>query len=163
MGRFTYQKNHEFLIDVFQEIKTREPNSILLLVGDGPDREKIEKQVISYGLFDKVKFLGQRSDVADLYQAMDVLVLPSRFEGLCIVAIEAQMAALPNVCSEVLPEETKVSSDYTSLSLTLSAKEWADKVLEKKGINRKDNTEILRLAGYDADEEIKRLENLYNS
>lgn len=163
VGRFTYQKNHEFLIDVFQEIKTREPNSILLLVGDGPDREKIEKQVISYGLFDKVKFLGQRSDVADLYQAMDVLVLPSRFEGLCIVAIEAQMAALPNVCSEVLPEETKVSSDYTSLSLTLSAKEWADKVLEKKGINRKDNTEILRLAGYDADEEIKRLENLYNS
>lgn len=163
VGRFTYQKNHEFLIDVFLELEKLEPKSILLLVGDGPDREKIEDKVVSCGLFEKVKFLGQRSDVADLYQAMDVLVLPSRFEGLCIVAIEAQMAALPNVCSEALSEETKVSSDYTSLSLNLSAREWANKILEKKGIVRKDNTELLQAAGYDADKEIKRLERLYKS
>ena len=108
-----------------------------------------------------MKFLGQRSDVADLYQAMDVLVLPSRFEGLCIVAIEAQMAALPLICSEELPEETNVSSDYVSLSLKLSAKKWADKILAQKDAIRTDNTKILRAAGYDMDVEIKRLENLY--
>lgn len=161
VGRFTYQKNHEFLVDVFCEVENQESKSLLLLIGDGPDREKIENQVAYYNLSDKVKFLGQRSDVANLYQAMDVIVLPSRFEGLCIVAIEAQMAALPIICSEELPEETNVSSDYVSLSLKLSAKNWADKILAKKGTIRTDNTKVLRAAGYDMNVEIKRLEKLY--
>lgn len=161
VGRFTYQKNHEFLVDVFCEVENQESKSLLLLIGDGPDREKIENQVAYYNLSDKVKFLGQRSDVADLYQAMDVIVLPSRFEGLCIVAIEAQMAALSTICSEELSEETNVSSDYVSLSLKLSAKNWADKILAKKRTIRTDNTKILRAAGYDMDIEIKRLEKLY--
>lgn len=161
VGRFTYQKNHEFLVDIFREVEKRHSKSLLLLIGDGPDREKIKNQVAHYNLSDKVKFLGQRSDVADLYQAMDVLVLPSRFEGLCIVAIEAQMAALPIICSEELSEETNVSSDYISLSLKLSAKNWADKIIAKKRAIRTDNTKILRAAGYDMDVEIKRLENLY--
>ena len=161
VGRFTYQKNHEFLVDVFCEVENQESKSLLLLIGDGPDREKIENQVAYYNLSDKVKFLGQRSDVANLYQAMDVIVLPSRFEGLCIVAIEAQMAALPIICSEELSEETNVSSDYVSLSLKLSAKNWADKILAKKGTIRTDNTKVLRAAGYDMNVEIKRLEKLY--
>ena len=161
VGRFTYQKNHEFLINIFREIENKESRSLLILVGDGPERMKIEKLVSDYGLSDKVRFLGQRKDVAALYQAMDVMILPSRFEGLCIVAIEAQMAALPIVCSEVLPEETNVSSDYTNLSLKKSAKEWADEALKKKGRIRRDNTELLRKAGYDEAEEIKRLECLY--
>ncbi len=161
VGRFTYQKNHEFLIRIFAEIEKKEPKSILLLVGDGPDREKIETQVSASGLMEKVKFLGQRSDVADLYQAMDVLVLPSRFEGLCIVAIEAQMAALPTVWSEVLASETRVSDASTVLSLKQSPQEWAVEILKKKGMPRVDNTEILRKAGYDAEEEIKRVACLY--
>ena len=99
VGRFTYQKNHEFLIQVFQEIVKQEPKSVLLLIGDGPERKKIESQVKASGLQEQVKFLGRRSDVADLYQGMDAIILPSRFEGLCIVAIEAQMAALQTVCS----------------------------------------------------------------
>ena len=161
VGRFTYQKNHEFLIRIFAEIEKKEPKSLLLLVGDGPDREKIQAQVNACGLTEKVKFLGQRSDVADLYQAMDALVLPSRFEGLCIVAIEAQMSALPAVWSEVLPSETHVSDGSTVLSLQQSAQEWAEEILKKKGMPRGDNTEILRKAGYDAEEEIKRVERLY--
>lgn len=161
VGRFTYQKNHEFLIRIFREIEKKESQSVLLLVGDGPNREMIEEQVESYGLTDKVKFLGQRSDVADLYQAMDAFVLPSRFEGLCIVAIEAQMATLPTVWSEVLPSETSVSDANTILSLQQTPEEWAEEVLKKKGAPRGDNTEILRKAGYDVEIEIKRVENLY--
>ena len=161
VGRFSYQKNHEFLIQVFQEITKREPKAILLLVGDGPDREKIESQVKANGLEEKVKFLGRRSDVAELYQAMDALVMPSRFEGLCIVAIEAQMAALPNFCSEALSDETFVSSDSHKLSLSKSPAAWADEVLQAKGAKRGDRTEILRRAGYDAEIEIKRVEKLY--
>lgn len=161
VGRFSYQKNHEFLIQVFQEITKREPKTILLLVGDGPDREKIESQVKASGLEEKVKFLGRRSDVAALYQAMDALVMPSRFEGLCIVAIEAQMAALPNFCSEALPDETFVSSDSHKLSLSKSPAAWATEVLQAKGAPRGDRTGILRKAGYDAEMEIKRVEMLY--
>lgn len=161
VGRFSYQKNHEFLIKIFCEIEKQEPRCVLLLVGDGPDYEKVRAQVNTYDLDDKVKFLGKRSDVADLYQAMDVMVIPSHFEGLCIVAIEAQMAALPIICSEVLSDETFVSSDSEKISLKKSPKVWAEEALEKKGIERKDNTDILRKAGYDAVTEIKRVEQLY--
>ena len=161
VGRFTYQKNHEFLIQVFQEIVKQEPKSVLLLIGDGPERKKIESQVKASGLQEQVKFLGRRSDVADLYQGMDAIILPSRFEGLCIVAIEAQMAALQTVCSGGLPDETFVSSGSVKLSLLQSAKAWADEVLKRKGAPRKDNTEVLRRAGYDAEMEIKRVEKLY--
>lgn len=161
VGRFTYQKNHEFLIDIFRQVQECDIQTILLLVGDGPDREKIEKKVIKYGLQDKVMFLGQRNDISELYQAMDVMVLPSHFEGLCIVAIEAQMAGLPCVCSEALPEEAKVSSEFTYKSLSDSAKEWATAILAKKSIVRLDQTESLKKAGYDAITEIKRIEDLY--
>lgn len=161
VGRFTYQKNHEFLINVFYELQKNDEQTLLLLIGDGPERNKIETQVREYGLLKKVLFLGQRSDISELYQAMDVMVLPSRFEGLCIVAIEAQMAGLPCVCSEALPEETKVSSDFTYKSLSDSPKEWASAILKKKGEMRLDATESLKRAGYDANTEIKRMEQIY--
>lgn len=161
VGRFTYQKNHEFLLDVFREIVKVQDKSILVLIGDGPNRKKIEDKAKIYGISDKVYFLGQRDDVADLYQAMDVLVLPSRFEGLCIVAIEAQMASLPCICSDRLPEEASVTNEYISLSLDQSAKKWAEKVLKMRKHIRKDNTDVLRSAGYDAEIEIKRIGILY--
>ncbi|MGN0949382.1 MAG: glycosyltransferase family 1 protein [Mitsuokella sp.] len=161
VGRFTYQKNHEFLIDVFDQVCRLNPKSLLLLIGDGPDRPQIEEKVKTLNLSDKVKFLGQQADISSFYQAMDVMVLPSRFEGLCIVAIEAQMAGLPCVCSEALPQETKVSCDFTYKPLSDSAESWAECVLEKKGVVRKDQTEALRRAGYDSYAEIKRIERLY--
>lgn len=161
VGRFTYQKNHEFLIDVFCQVQKYDKQTILLLIGDGPERSRIERKVIKYGLQDKVVFLGQRNDISEIYQAMDVMVLPSRFEGLCVVAIEAQMAGLPCVCSEALPEETKVSFDFTYKSLSDSAAEWANTILEKKDLIRLDQTKRLMDAGYDAVTEIKRMEALY--
>lgn len=163
VGRFTYQKNHEFLIEVFRELQKYNDQTMLLLVGDGPDRGKIEHQVKKYNLQEKVLFLGQRDDVSALYQAMDVMVMPSRFEGLCIVAIEAQMAGLPCVCSKALSEETKVSSDFTYKSLEDSPEEWAHTILKKRGIERLDQTESLKNAGYDATTEIKRLEYVYQN
>lgn len=161
VGRFTYQKNHEFLIQIFQEIVRKQPKSVLLLIGDGPDREKIEKQIKISSLEGQVRFLGRRSDVADLYQAMDALVMPSRFEGLCIVAVESQMASLPTICSSEMSDETFISSDSVKISLSQSPQVWAEEILKRQNVMRKDNTEILRLAGYDADVEIKRVERLY--
>lgn len=161
VGRFTYQKNHEFLIDVFAALCRRTSDTILLLIGDGPDRLDIKEKVKRYGLTNKVKFLGQRSDISALYQAMDVMVLPSRFEGLCIVAIEAQVAGLPCVCSEVLPQETKVSCDFIYKSLSDTADSWAKCVLAQSGKKRIDATSMMRDAGYDSILEIKKIEQLY--
>lgn len=161
VGRFTYQKNHEFLIDVFTALCRHTSDAMLLLIGDGPDRLAIEEKVKRYGLTDKVKFLGQRSDISALYQAMDVMVLPSRFEGLCIVAIEAQVAGLPCVCSEVLSRETKISRDFTYKPLSDSAENWAECVLAQSGKKRTDTTSVMRKAGYDSVLEIKNIERLY--
>ncbi|MGE9899281.1 glycosyltransferase family 1 protein [Mitsuokella multacida] len=161
VGRFTYPKNHEFLVDIFFDIHKRNPNVMLLLIGDGPDRLAIEKKVKKYGLANAVRFLGQRSDIPSLYQAIDVMVLPSRFEGLCIVAIEAQAAGIPCICSEALPQEAKVTCNFTYKSLADSAENWSKCVLAQSEKERIDTTAIIRSAGYDADFEIKRIECLY--
>lgn len=134
---------------------------MLLLIGDGPDRLAIEKKVKKYGLANAVRFLGQRSDIPSLYQAIDVMVLPSRFEGLCIVAIEAQAAGIPCICSEALPQEAKVTCNFTYKSLADSAENWSKCVLAQSEKERIDTTAIIRSAGYDADFEIKRIECLY--
>lgn len=161
VGRFTYQKNHEKLIGIFERIHEKNKKSLLMLVGDGENRKSIETMVERLRLKDSVLFLGNRRDVSSLYQAMDALVLPSRFEGLCIVAIEAQMAGLPCICSDRLTMETKVTDSYVSVPLEADSEIWANEILRVCEMQRCDQTETLRAAGYDSDEEIRRLEKIY--
>ena len=98
VGRFSEEKNHRFLLDVFGELLRLKPGARLVLIGDGSLRPGIEERAADRGLADYVLFLGDRKDVPALYQAMDVLVLPSLFEGLPMVGVEAQCAGLPMVC-----------------------------------------------------------------
>lgn len=107
VGRLHPQKNHDFLIDVFAEIKKKKPDAELILVGTGPLEEKVRSKVADMGLTENVQFLGNRKDMNRIYQAMDIFVFPSLFEGLGIVAIEAQAAGVPIVCSEGLPPDRK--------------------------------------------------------
>lgn len=107
IGRFSYQKNHEFLIRVFKEYHGQYPNSLLFLVGDGELRKSIENLVSEYGLNNSVRFLGIRNDVPKLLSAMDCMVMPSRFEGLPVTMVEAQMASLPCVVSGNITREAK--------------------------------------------------------
>ena len=95
VGRFMPQKNHKFLIDVFAQIARQRDEAVLLLVGSGEDKALVETWVAERGVSDRVMFLGQRSDVEKLYQAFDAFVLPSLYEGLCLVGVEAQAAGLP--------------------------------------------------------------------
>ena len=99
IGRFVAQKNHTFLIDIFNEVHKQNSNSILLLAGQGPLMNEMKDKVNNLGLSESVKFLGQRNDVNELYQAFDVFLLPSLYEGLGMVLIEAQCASLPCVAS----------------------------------------------------------------
>lgn len=115
IGRFVDQKNHTFLIDIFNEVQKEKEDSILLLAGEGPLQDMIKEKVKSLELEDKVLFLGQRSDAKDLYQGMDVFVLPSLYEGLGMVAIEAQVSGLPCVVSTEVPLEVEVSNNVIFL------------------------------------------------
>ena len=162
VGRFTYQKNHEKLLHVFAALHEKCPQSVLMLVGDGPNREMIENMARQLRLQDNILFLGNRDDVASLYQAMDIMVMPSRFEGLCIVAIEAQMADLPCLCSDRLSMETKVTESYISIPLEAASDVWVEEILRAVGKSRVDQTESLRTAGYDSYEAIKKLERVYS-
>lgn len=165
VARFSPQKNHEFLIKVFREVVKREPNSVLMLVGEAAGFQDrwvmIHQKVQEYNLQDKVLFLGMRKDTDELYQAMDCHVLPSKFEGLCITALEAQAAGLPCICSDALPEETKVTDNYYSLPLTLPAGKWADFIIKNMQQDRKDMLKEFVDAGYDIDTEVKKITNLY--
>lgn len=160
VGRFCYQKNQEFLVDVFEEVYKQNSNAVLMLVGDGTDRKKIEEKVRK--LRGEVILLGNRTDVYRLYWAMDVFVLPSRYEGLGIVVIEAQTAGLPCVVSDAVPSEAKILEGTEMLNLE-KPKEWAEQILERERVPKKDTTEAIQRAGFDIACEKERLQQFYES
>ena len=136
IGRISYQKNHKFLIDVFFEILKREKNAVLLLIGTGDKETQIKQKVQKLGIDRQVRFLGNRNDVSELYQAMDVFVLPSFFEGIPVVGIEAQFSGLPCVFSDKVPKEVVFTDSCRFLSLNMPASSWAEQILSLKDRER---------------------------
>ena len=162
VGRFMYQKNHDFLIDIFCEIHRRKPNSVLLLIGEGPLKEQIRQKADGLGLSDSVCFMGLRRDVPELYQAMDALMLPSFYEGLPVVGVEAQAAGLPCLVSDTVTREIKVTPLVEFFSLSRPAEEWADKTLSFAGrFQRVETGAKMKDAGFEVQTEAKRLEKFY--
>lgn len=163
IGRFHPQKNHRFLINIFSKIKEKKDNSKLLLIGSGELEDDIKKQVKELSLQDDVIFLENRKDINDLYQCMDVFLFPSLFEGLGIVAIEAQASGTPIVCSNMLPKETEVSDIYIKLDLKKPAEEWAEKVIEiaNKNQEKQNLQQNIIDAGFDLSSTVKMLQNFY--
>lgn len=129
VGAFLPAKNHEFILETFAEVRRRRPSSRLLLIGDGPLRGLSERRALELGVDHGVNFLGRRTDVGVLLQAMDVLLMPSRFEGFPIVAVEAQAAGLPCVLSENITGEVVVSQYSRRLSLDDPPSAWATRLL----------------------------------
>lgn len=162
IGRFVNAKNHTFLVDIFNEVHKERPNSMLLLAGQGPLFDEIKEKVNSLGLNDYVKFLGQRSDANELYQAFDVFCLPSLYEGLPVVGVEAQTAGLLCVLSDDMTKETKVLESTTFMSLSQSAKEWADTIIKKSdSYKRIDTREEISNNGFNIEKEANKLEKQY--
>lgn len=161
VARFTYQKNHLFLLDVFREVQKRDNTAVLLLIGGSTGDDSIynavKSKVREYGLEESVYFLGMRQDVNNLYQGMDCFLLPSHFEGLCIAALEAQAAGLPCFCSDVLPDEVRVSPFFYPLSLKKSADFWAEFILGKIPITRSNMKKNIIESGYDVTTEIHKI------
>lgn len=163
VGRLHPQKNHDFLIDVFSEIKKKIPNAELVLVGTGPLEEKVRSKVENKELTESVQFLGNRKDMNRVYQALDVFVFPSLFEGLGIVAIEAQAAGVPIICSEGLPPETDITPIYRKLRLSDGAEKWADAAIKmaQSPVAHTNMQKYVVNAGFDANATAKNMENYY--
>lgn len=166
IARFTYQKNHEFLVEIFSRIVDKFPNSKLILVGVGGKEEIIRQQVSMLGLNEKVIFMGSRPDVEDIENAFDVFLMPSRFEGLGIVLIEAQANGLHCVISsDVIPQEADVNAGLvTRVKLSDTPEEWAESCLNvRKRLAPIDAQVAVRDAGYDIKEVTKWLQDFYIS
>lgn len=163
IGRFVAQKNHIFLIDIFNEVHKEKENSVLLLVGQGPLENEIKEKVNRLGLSDSVKFLGQIDDVSELYQAFDLFLLPSLYEGLGMVLIEAQCAGLPCVASTEVPDVAKINSNFIFIELQDEVNVWNKEILKlsESTEERKDAFKEIKFAGYSIDEEEKKLEEKY--
>lgn len=147
VGRFAYQKNHEFLIEVFREIAMEDSFVKLLLVGIGELEDKIKATVREYNLEDKVIYTGKREDVGGLMQAMDIFAFPSRFEGFGIVLIEAQAAGLKCLASKQIPEKARITDNIEFLEL--DKKIWIDSILKyKNGYVREDMYSIMEQKGW---------------
>ncbi len=161
VGRFAAQKNHEFLIDIFNEYHKINSNSRLLLVGTGILEESIKKKAQDLKIEDKVIFAGFRNDVNNYMQAMDLFVLPSIFEGLGLVLIEAQASGLPCFTSkDVVPKEAHVSNLLTFINLNNNAREWAN-IINNSKLIRTNVSEKIKLNGYDISETTLELQNFY--
>jgi glycosyltransferase involved in cell wall biosynthesis len=160
VGRFNKQKNHDFLIDIFKEIYDQNSNAILLLIGEGDLKSQIEKKVNKLGLSSAVRFLGVRSNISDLMQAMDIYLFPSFFEGLPVVMIEAQASGLRCVVSDTITREVDVTGRVEFINLKESPNVWAERVLSIP-IDRQDTSELLRINGYDTLATAKWLTDFY--
>lgn len=163
VGRFVEQKNHRFLIDIFNEVHKERENSILLLAGQGPLMEEIHEKVNELGLNESVKFLGQRKDIDKLYQAFDVFLLPSLYEGLPVVGVEAQATGLLCILSDDMTKETKVLDSTKFIKLDNGSIKWADEIINSfNQYKRQDFTKEMLENGYEINNEVCKLENKYN-
>lgn len=164
VGRLNPQKNHPFLLKIFAALLEKEPNAVLLLVGGGNDMPKIQAKAQELGIAERVRFLGVRSDVADLMQAMDVFVFPSLYEGLPVTMVEAQASGLPCLISDKVPSECIITDGLTEvIPLSESPDTWAKKILVKRGTPRTDRRAEIAAHGFDITTEAVKLQEFYIS
>lgn len=162
VGRFNQPKNHPFLIDIFAALLKKEPNAVLLLVGGGEGMSQIREKAQKLGIAEHVHFLGVRSDVADLMQAMNVFVFPSLYEGLPVTMVEAQAAGLPCIISDKVPPECILTEGLVDvLPLSAEPEIWAAKILEKKNLPRTDHRNEIAAHGFDITTEAVKLQEFY--
>ncbi len=161
IGRFVKQKNHEFIIDLFNELHKDNENYKLLLLGQGPLKNEIQEKVNKLGIENSVIFLGQKSDANEYYQAMDLFLFPSLYEGLGMVFVEAQTSGLPSIASTEVPKIAEVSDKAIFIGLNKSIDVWKKQIEKIKIGDRKVDLERIKKSGYDIKTEAKKLENKY--
>ena len=163
VGRFNKPKNHLFLLEIFEKIAVQNENAVLLLVGNGPDYDKIKKMIDIHPFKERIILYGETSKTEEVYNAMDIFVFPSKHEGLGIVLLEAHICGLPCVTSDVVPPEAIISQNTASLSIDDSLDEWSKKILSMCENNRNEvyNRDYDGIQKYDIIKNVKDLERIY--
>jgi glycosyltransferase involved in cell wall biosynthesis len=164
IARFTFEKNHEFMINIIESLSKIDKDIVLCLVGDGILKEKIKNMVTSKNLGDNVCFVDNASNAYKYYSFFDVFILPSIYEGLPVTSIEAQIASLPTIISDSVTDECKISNKtyFTSIN---SISNWVDQILEIKE-DMQNNTNYRKEITiddkkYDRNYTFKELEKIY--
>lgn len=164
IGRMVTQKNQEFLIDVFFEIQKQKENSRLIIVGDGPLLKKLTEKSKKLNINNKIVFCGAQKQIQDYYNCMDCFVLPSIYEGVPVVSIEAQINGIDCFFSENITKEVLINDNVDYISLDNSPKEWADLILKKSIYNiekREESYKTFIGSNYDIQTEANKLVELY--
>ena len=160
-GRFNLQKNHEFLIEIFAKIHEKNSDSVLLLFGTGDLQNRIKNKVSLMGLEDCIVFCGASNVMNEMYQAMDIFLMPSLFEGLPVTGIEAQAAGLPMILSNNITREVAIAPNVEYVPLDESTDVWADVALKYKDSFRKDYCTDLKEAGFSREDMAKLFQTYY--
>ena len=162
VGRFEYQKNHTYLVDIFAAVRDRVPDARLFLVGEGSLQDEMRKKVEDLGLSDRVIFAGLSREVEKLLSGFDVFVLPSHFEGLPIVGVEAQAAGLPVLFADTITKEARLTDDAWFLPIGEGdVPQWAEKLAALNGAERGDPYERLKAQHFSLDDTIQEFLDLY--
>lgn len=164
IGRMAAEKNYPFLLSVFDKLSQIREDAVLLLVGDGPQRQWVEREAERLHISHRVLLTGTRNDVPEIAQAMDLLLLPSTSEGFGLVVIEAQAAGLRCLVSDAVQEETFITPLVEQLPLSAPVEQWAKRAANVgNNYERRDMSEQIFSAGFDSAIEAKRLEGIYLS
>lgn len=167
VGRLTDSKNQSFLINIFHLYHSKNPNSKLLLVGDGEDRSALEQLIKQKQLDDDVIFTGSVNNAYDYYQAMDCFIFPSKYEGLGLVLVEAQASGLNCIASNTIPLETKLTDSIFYEDLNSPLETWTSKICMSNTHEREkqsdENIRLIKKKGYSIQTEVQKLINIYLS
>lgn len=162
VGRLVYPKNHEFMLNIYEELIYQCPEAVLVLVGEGELEKVLKQKVKEKGLEKGVLFLGNRSDVSEILCAADIFLFPSRYEGLGIAAVEAQAAGLMTLCSERIPKEVFITPYIQSIPLSEKPEKWIHTIMKyRKGYEHKCYAEKIKQAGYNIDSSADKMQKFY--
>lgn len=160
VGRFMTQKNHKRIIEIFEEIHLMNSKTVLMLVGNGELEKEIKKDISEKGLQESVVFTGVRSDIPDLLSAMDVMLMPSFYEGMPNTVIEAQATGLPCVISDTITREANITGLVKYISLLDQNNVWAKEVLSTYINNRIETKHMFIENSYNISAVVKQFENI---
>lgn len=161
VGRFNEVKNHKFILEIAKNLKNKNMDFKILLVGIGELKNEIEKEIINNNLQNNVITLGARKDIPEIMNVFDVFILPSLFEGFPIVMIEAQAAGIPCVISNTISKEVELGFDLVKFVSLENANDWADKTIEVKSLKFGNKVNEMKLLGYDVSYNIKKIYDVY--
>lgn len=163
VGRLQPAKNPEYIIDIINECVKIDKECVLVHIGDGNLKDKINNKVEKLHLEDNVKMLGARTDISELMNAMDAFILPSLHEGFPIVLVEAQATGLRCYVADNITRDCNITGNVKYLPIDVTPEVWAETISQDKDIERRDMSDIVRKKGYDIKMMAEEMEKFFLS